>query len=293
MTIRNKISIIAAAGISLCFAFAGCQKMERPVLKELILDPEPPAYNELKSFWSFEDNLTDAGEGKLAATPTNITYVEGVNGKAAKIGAGGYILLPAKEVITYPNGFVGKSGDTLAGLGSFTVAFWMNGVGPVVGGAQGLFAISNKAEFWGNMEMFLENNDNGSEAFFKVHLFNAGVASGNGEEWNDVKIPGGLNKWTHIAVTYSALTSSLTIYADGKPTAVANKVLGGGKYGKLRFKDFNGMVIGSYQFQTAPSLTNHGPESWAKSFNGALDQFRIYNRSLSATEIDDLFTTKK
>ena len=40
----------------------------------------------------------------------------------------------------------------------------MKGVGPVQGGAQGLFAISNKTEFWGNLELFMENHDNGSEA---------------------------------------------------------------------------------------------------------------------------------
>jgi hypothetical protein len=53
------------------------------------------------------------------------------------------------------------------------------------------------------------------------------------------------------------------------------------------------MVLGSFAFQANPSLTNHGPEPWAKSFNGALDQFRIYNRALTAAEILDLFTTKK
>ncbi|MEO5892052.1 MAG: LamG domain-containing protein [Ferruginibacter sp.] len=294
MKIITKTITIAVVGMAIGFFFTGCQKMERPVLKELILDPEPPAYNDLKSFWSFENNFTDAGEGKLAATPVGISYVAGVTGQAAQVGAAGYILLPATDVITYPNGYVGKSGDTLAALGSFTLSFWMKGVGPVINGAQGLFSISNKAEFWGNLDLFLENNDNGSEAFLKVHMFNAGVASGNGEQWSEVKIPGALNKWTHIAVTYESSSSKFSIYADGVPTSVSEKVLGDGKYGKLKFNNFNGMVLGSYQFQTTPSLTtNHGNETWARSFNGALDQFRIYNRSLAATEINELFTTKK
>ena len=41
------------------------------------------------------------------------------------------------------------------------------------------------------------------------------MANGNGEEWTEVKIPGALNKWTHIAVTYNETNSQLTIYADG------------------------------------------------------------------------------
>jgi hypothetical protein len=294
MKLEYKIVKHAILFFAVSLAINGCQKMHRPELTELLLDPPPPAYTDLKSFWAFENNVTDQGENKLSATATNVTYVPGVTGQAAKIGPGGYILLKAdKDTVTYPNGFKGIPGDTLKNLGSFTLAFWMNGVGPVKDGAQGLFSISNKNEFWGNLDLFLENLDNGSEAFLKVHMFNAGVVSGNGEEWNEVKIPNALNKWTHIAITYDATGSKFTIYADGQPTAIKDKVLGGGNYGAVKYNNFNGMVLGTYQFQTTPTLTNHGPEGWAKSFNGALDQFRLYDRSLSAAEITDLYTTKK
>jgi hypothetical protein len=287
--ILNKIKfkqalVVLAMGLSI----AGCQKMDRPELGELLLDPPPPPYNELKSMFSFDDNVDDAGENKLEATASGVTFVDGVKGKAAHFGTSGYILAPAiGDTVVYPNEFKGIPADTLANLGSFTLAFWMNGAGPVVGGAQGLMAISNKNEFWGNLELFLENNDNGNEAFLKVHMFNSGVTSGNGEEWNEVKIPGALGKWTHIAVTYNAANSTFNLYSDGV-AVIADKVLGGGNYGQVKFKDFNGMVIGTYQFQTSPSLTNHGPESWARSFNGALDQFRLYNRALSTAEVGEL-----
>ncbi len=294
MNLLSKLSKPCLLILVLALAVSSCQKLERPVLKELILDPPPPPYTDLKSFWSFENNLADAGENKLTPTGVNITYGPGITGQAAKIGAGGYLLLKAAgDTVTYPNGFKGIAADTLSNLGSFTLSFWMNGVGPVINGAQGLFSISNKNEFWGNLDLFLENLNNGSEAFLKVHMFNAGVASGNGEEWNEIKIPNGLNKWTHIALTYNATNSQFSIFADGQPTAINNKVLGGGNYGKIKFNNFNGMVLGTYQFQTTPTLSNHGPESWARSFNGSLDQFRLYNRAFSTAEITDLFTTKK
>lgn len=275
--------VVVAMGLSTF----GCQKMERPELGDYPVDPDPPPYNELKSQFSFNDNADDAGENKLTATEVkNVTYVDGVDGKAAQFGDGGYILYKAiGDTVVYPNDFKGIPADTLSNLGSFTLAFWMKGVGPVVGGAQGLFAISNMNEFWGNLELFLENNDNGSEAFLKVHMFNYGMASGNGEQWNEVKIPGALDKWTHIAVTYDASSEMFNLYADGV-AVIADKKLDG--YGKVKFKDFNGMVIGTYQFQTSPSLTNHGPESWAKSFNGAIDQLRIYNLALSASQVQGL-----
>ena len=273
--------VILAMGLSI----VGCQKLDRPELGDFPLDPDPPPYTDLKTEFKFEESADDNGENQLVATEVkNVTYVDGVDGKAAKFGDGGYILYKADNEIVYPNEFKGFPADTLSNLGSFTLAFWMNGVGPVVGGAQGLFAISNSAEFWGNLELFLENNDAGNEAFLKVHMFNAGVASGNGEEWNEVKIPGALGKWTHIAVVYDEKTSKLNVYSDGV-AVIPDKVLGGGSYGQVKFNNFNGMVVGTYQFQTSPSLTNHGRESWAKSFNGAMDQLRIYDRALSQSEI--------
>jgi len=287
----------ALIGLVVGLVVTGCQKMERPELKELILDPDPPAYNELKSFWSFENNVTDGGENALTPTPVNISYEAGINGQAAKIGSDGYILLPAVgDTVVYPNEFKGIPADTLKNLGSFTFAFWMNGVGPVKDGAQGVFSISNSAEFWGNLDLFLENQDNGNEAFFKIHMFNANAPSGNGEQWNEVKVANVYNKWTHVAIVYNAASSTLSVYVDGAPTGIADKKLtfsDGSDYGKVKFANFNGMVLGTHQFQTTPSLTNHGPEGWAKSFNGALDQFRIYNRALSASEVTGLYTSKE
>ena len=297
MKLYRMLLFVSPSLLAFGLLFTSCQKMERPELKELILDPAPPPYNELKSFWSFENNTNDGGENKLGGTPANVSYVTGINGQALKIGTGGYLLLKLTEKNSYPNGYVGSPADTLANLGSYTLAFWMNGVGPVDGGAQGLFSISNKNEFWGNLDLFLENNNNAadqSEAFLKVHMFNLNASDGKGEQWNEVKIPGALNKWTHIAVTYNAANSQFSIYANGQPTAINNKVLDGGNYKGLKFKDVNGMVLGTYQFQTNPSLTtNHGAEGWARSFNGSLDQFRIYDRALTPAEITDLFTTKK
>ena len=289
---KTSSGLLIMAAISILVA--GCQKLDRPALRPIIPDPTPPPFSALKSYWQFNGNSTDEGESKLSSTTKNITYVTGISGQAAKIGADGYILLKAiGDTVKYPNEFVGLPADTLRNLGSFSIAFWMNGVGPVQGGAQGLFAISHKTQFWGNLEIFLENYNSGDDAFFKLHLFNDNI-SGGGEQWiadNAMQFTGVLNKWTHVAFTYDASNSTFRAYIDG--ARKDERVLNNGNYGNIKFKDFNGMVLGSFAFQTTPSLTNHGPESWAKSFNGSLDNFRIYNRSLSQAEITDLFSNKK
>lgn len=282
MNTKNIQTKLALFALAFALVITGCQKMDRPELGELILDPPPPPYSTLKNFFEFEDNAGDSGQFRMAVTEKNISYVEGVKGKAIKFGEGGYIAQLAVN-------------DSIKTPGSFTLAFWMNGVGPVDGGAQGLFSISKSTEFWGNLDLFLENNNNASdpgEAFLKVHMFNAGVATGNGEEWNETKIPGILNKWSHIAVTYNAANSQFSIYADGQPTAIHNKVLGGGNYGNLKFNDVNGMVIGTYQFQTEPPLSG-SKQDWARSFNGAMDNFRFYNVALTDAEVQSLFDNEQ
>jgi hypothetical protein len=280
---KNKILLIGIVStIAFGSGFSSCQKLDRPKLGEIIQDPPPPPLTLLnsKSYWHFNESIRDTGEFRLVTTANNIAYVQGVTeGQAAQIGPDGYLL------VTNVN-------DGLKSPGSLTVAFWMKGVGPVQGGAQGLFAISNSTQFWGNFEMFLENLNNGAEAFLKIHMLNSGAPGGVGEEWTEVKIPNALNKWSHIAVTYNAANSQLTIFADGQPTAINQKVLSGGNYGPLKFANVSGLVLGSFAFQTNPKLTNHGPETWAKSFNGALDQVRIFTSALTPAEVNNLFTNK-
>lgn len=256
-----------------------CQKMDRPKLPaDYPQDPPPPPYSILKDYWTFDGHARDTGQYRAVTSVKNVTYVQGVQGQAAQIGDGGYILIPDID-------------DSLQTPGSLTIAFWMKGVGPVQGGAQGLFAIGNKNQFWGNVEIFLENLNNGDEAYIKTHLLNGGAANGVGEQWNEIKVPGFLNKWSHLAITYNAATSKFTIYANG--ANVYEKVLDNGNYGPLKFKDFSGLVIGTFAFMTTPSMANHGAETWAKSFNGALDNFRIYNVALSESQVKDLYDNKK
>ncbi len=302
MNFKNKFSRIIILILVLCIVITSCQKLTRPTLGDYPKDPPTPPYNALKSSFSFENNTTDNGENKLTSISSNVSYVAGITGQALQIRSMGYLLFPLTDTIINSDGFESIPIDTLKSLGSFTLAFWMNGTGtaggPISDGAEGVFAISNSTQFWGNLEIFLENYTDASDnnaVWMKIHMFNSSI-TGGGEEWtadDNTKLKNVLNKWTHIVLTYDAATSGLSLYKDGMPTGINNKILGGGNYGKIKFSDVTGMVLGSFAFQTNPSLTNHGPESWAQSFHGALDQFHLYNKALTATEVMDLFTSKQ
>lgn len=294
MKLVHKISACFTVLMTTAVLLISCQKMNRPALGDYPEDPKPPELQILgaKSYWPFDGTARDTGEFKLQSTLKSISFVPGVTavpdvtgGEAAQIGDKGYIM-----ITNLP--------DALKSPGSFTVAFWMNGAkGPVAGGAQGIFAVSNANQFWGNLEIFLENYNDAADpnaVFMKIHLFNANV-SGGGEIWlqnDDVKLKNVLNKWTHIALTYDGTTSKVSLYKDGVVTGVNGTELGGGTYGNINWNDVGGIAIGSFAFQTDPSLTNHGPETWAKSFNGALDQFRVYTKALTAAEVKNLYDNK-
>jgi hypothetical protein len=289
---RNLTYILAFLLVGIIFS---CQKMYRPPLGEIIKDPEPPAYNPLKSFFAFENNLTDQGENKLSASQSNTTYVPGITGQAIQIGLRGYVLLPvAGDTVKYPNKFIGIPKDTIENIGSVSFSFWMNGTTmPIAGGAQGLFSISHGSKFWGNFDCFLENYSDATDpsaAFFKFHLYNKDV-----EQWVDnsqFKIKNVLGRWTHVVVTYDGSTSSFALYKDA--VLAGTVTLKSGSYGPLKFNNFNGIVLGSFQFQTNPSRTSAATaQDWALSFKGSLDQFRIYNKVLSASEVQQLFTGKQ
>lgn len=280
----KNIRVLALSAMVLAFS---CQKMDRPALGDYLQDSNPPG-GPLKFYVAFDgtsgNGVKDAVDSIQANYPVSntMTSVDGISGKAMKGGT-------ENQYIKYSS-----ANDFVSTVSSFTVSFWMKGVGqPVTGGTQGLFSISNSTQFWGNLEVFLENNNNGNEAFIKVHLLNANIPGG-GEQWiadNAMKFANVLDQWTHVVFTYDETTSGFKTYING--TLKNDRVLNNGNYGKIKFNNFNGLVIGTFAFQASPSLTNHGPEEWAKSFNGTIDQFRLYNTALTPAEISALFTGKK
>src|SRR5450432_725080 len=145
-TFKSIMTFLAAVVI-----ISSCQKLTRPALGNYPKDPPTPPYNPLKSSFSFENNTTDDGENKLASTPSNISYVAGITGQAMNVGPAGYLLFPLKDTVINSDGFESIPIDTLKSLGSFTLAFWMNGTGtaggPVSDGAEGIFAISESTQF--------------------------------------------------------------------------------------------------------------------------------------------------
>ena len=243
----------------------------------------------LVAHWAFENTLNDS-VAAVAGTAKSTTFAAGKKGQAFKGAADGYALYDA-------------AGAKMPALQSFTLAFWMNT--PQVNKATGIFALNNSKDFWGSLDVYLENNSpNADTAFMKVHINNDNVTWKG--QFIDFRVPAAIGKWVHVAATYDATTSVFNLYANGQAIGVnsagnpANtkgpKLRGDNPatsdvlYGPIKFVNASKMVFGTFQFQTTPSLTTtDNAQSWAQSFTGLLDEFRIYDKALSESDVNALF----
>jgi hypothetical protein len=274
------------------------------------------ASSNLVAKWSFEGNATES-KTNTAGTQTNAAYTAGAKGQAWDGSAS-----QARYSIY----------DGLTGIGNvnnFTVSFWMNSAGttanpdptPAPGlGAQGIFSLVKPTEFWGAMNVFLENPDTGhpDRMILKILVENKRTGVVWGSYSPTINIDGHMNEWVHVVITYNASTSKFSGYVNGliaasmggpyapedgfpgsliayadNPGDVSN-TNGAALWGDIDFGgSFSQVVIGSHQFTTTPSLTNHGAEPWSTSYAGKLDEFRVYNSALSGSDVGALYELEK
>lgn len=221
------------------------------------------ATGNLVAKWSFEDSLIDSVSNSNG-TATGSTFGAGIKGRAFQGATGAYAL-------TAPS-------SAVAGLKSFTMSEWVNTPAPSAG-IIGLFSLVNKTQFWGNLEVFIENGSTNENGKLRIHMFN-GTADKTYAVDNVANL---FNGWTNIAVSYDETTAVCKLYVNGSRVAQGTV---GGLTGPLNFKDVGNVVFGCVQFQTTPSQTSAtSKQDWAGYLTGQLDEVRLYNKALTDAEI--------
>jgi hypothetical protein len=125
-------------------------------------------------------------------------------------------------------------------------------------------------------------------------------------------VPASVGRWVHVVYTYDATTSKVIVYKNGvkggtgsltgpygpfngENTLYANDPGGATNpnsaplHGVVQLPVAGKMIIGACQFSTTPSLGSAGAQPWATTFRGLLDEFRIYNKALSSSEVESLY----
>lgn len=260
-----------------CAAGTACQKLDRPGMPDFKKDPDNPG-GILKFYTAFDKTEVDSIKANFG-TAVNATYVDGVLGKAYKGAANAYI--------TYP------SANEFAQATSFTISFWMKKT-PHASGAEFVFALPTTSGIWHKSECFLlfeaagQSTPELAAAKFMIQ-----------DQWfefvGNQRLKNILNdQWHHLAFTYDETSSKLTTYIDGAaltglPANLTDVKKSGAPRGKLSFDKVSGFVIGG----PAAKALNVKPDDWMANYSGTLDQFRIYNKALSAAEIAALYNSKQ
>lgn len=270
MNIKNRIINNVFLILTFGFAITSCQKMDRPALGDYPKDVNPPG-GPLKFYAALDGTSVDSIRANFA-TDNNVTYVEGVNGKAAKFDSltKGYILFP--------------SANDFGSQTNFSVSLWIN-AGTINQkdhkNADGIFAFGKTSDFWGNLTLFADTDPSISDSMvLKV------VLAGNFVTYEGPRRIAKMydNNWHHLVFTYDAASSTYIFYLDGAKYDQRN-VPG------VAFKDPSVVVLGGFQ-QAANIQGDYAGNSWMSPFNGAIDQVRLYGTVLTAAEVTGLYNGK-
>jgi hypothetical protein len=225
----------------------------------------------LIGYWAFDGTLLDSVSNS-AGVATGTSFGTGVVGKGLQGAANSYALCDAPTA--------------MAGLQSYTVSVWVN-TPPPSNGIIGFFSFANTTQFWGNLDMFFENGSDNTNGKVRVHM------SQNGAD-NTYSIDGVqnlFNAWVNIMVSYDQTDGTCKLYVNGD---LKNTGAAGSLTGPLAFTNVGKIIFGCVQFQTNPSQTSAtGSQPWASYLTGNMDQVRVYNKVLSATEASALYNLEK
>ncbi|MBZ5857806.1 LamG domain-containing protein [Flavihumibacter profundi] len=273
---------LSLLGMLVILIGGSCQKTSRPPLGDYPVDANPPG-GPLKFYTAFDgttDNpLMNAVDSIRANFPSAnpLTSIPGVSGQAVQ-GASGV-------AINYP------SANDFKTATSFTLAFWVKR--SVNTNTEFYFSLKDDTYGWSHSAIFLlVEHGTDTAASFKVGLMDQWMEFPDSHQFHEPLLDG---NWHHLAIVYDETTSQMAYYFDGEqvtdvPASALNVTKNGQPRGPLDLTKATNFVIGGWNKHAGLS----GPtDDWVSSFGGAMDQFRVYGKVLTPTEIKDLFTNKQ
>lgn len=220
----------------------------------------------LVAYWAFNGGYVDS-VSKVAGTPVNasgISFVPGKIGQAVQVKDRGYI----NSNVT----------NTIAGLKSFTMVCWIQQPTSLANSPTTFMPFSlNAAGFsWEQTKFFMlfDQPDNATNTLGKIGLMDQWFDKG--KVWPRM-LDG---NWHQLAISYDGTSGAMRVYVDGVvlPQSV----------------DFS--INPQDNFGAADSFTLGGPNDatntangWMNSLSGNLDEFRVFNKVLTADEIMALY----
>lgn len=244
------------------------------------VDPSTIATTNLVAYFPFNDNAVETIGSLQPAAQPNVTYVAGRRGKAYQGATGAHLRY------TLP------SASKLKTLTSFTVAMWIKS--PLVTGdpEPTIFQIGKADDlFWGNLTLAMNRLDATADSLqFKAFFLKSG-AEWSGQHIGYSNTMFQVNQWMHLVFQYDGSTSKFMIYKDGVKVVTNAGVEdrkanpNGDGLGNLNFSQADVINIGSWR----PKSEGDATDAWMGWFLGNLDELRVYDKALTATETKALY----
>lgn len=283
---KNKFKITGALLIMMMIAMSSiltsCDKKDDP--DDGKIDPSTIATTNLVAYFPFEDNATEMIANLTPTMQPNVTYVAGRRGKAYQGANAAHLLytLPATS--------------KMKTLTSYSVAMWIKSPRVTGDPEPTIFEIGKSDDlFWGNLKLTLIRRDATVDSLvFKLLFRKVGVPwEPQFIEYGNKLFP--INIWMHLVFQYDQTTSKFMIYKDGVKVVtndgVENRWADGDQVvprpalGPLNFANADKINIGAWRPKTEGTAT----DAWMGWFLGNLDELRVYDKALTATEVKALF----
>lgn len=249
------------------------------------------AKDHLVSKFSFDGNITDSKNGITDGVATDVTYEAGIKGEAYKGSPTAFI--------AYNN-----VSNSVINVKSISVSMWIK-TDPHTGGAQSLFMLPKKTDFWGNIFTLIEGTGPATTMLMKNHIQKDVTPSipwaGQFiEHGGDNVLKNMFGAWKHVVWTYNGTSSTYSLYVDGAkldlPASISKRyasdpLTGGVGYGELANSEVSKFIIGGYQQHLGLPWGN--PDGWMLHYTGLMDEFRIYDAALADNEVTALYKLEK
>ncbi len=289
---NSKIKAVPVGLVLLCIIGTSCKKDGNP---NNLPDVSPSDYvgkidgfsssdevfpANLVAYWSFDDTKNELKTGTAPGTSANNDFATGgVRGKALNLTAG-YLL--------YPKQFSAFKTDSLK---SWTISLWVkilnNGSKRTM-----LFQLARPGMFNGNINFILNTQSfpASNTTTLRIQPTFLTMTGGTQDNLNNVLSPTiGMDKWTHIVLTYDFATGVFNNWADAvKVGAFPNRGTGNNSFKSYEPSE---VIIGS-NYNGIPGMAVNTDVTFAP-MTGQIDERRIFNRALPDAHIKSLYNLGK
>lgn len=234
----------------------------------------------LVAYWSFDGTKNEIKTGTAPTSTANDALVDGgVRGKALSLTAG---------YLYYATQFPQFKTEALK---SFTISEWVkilnNGSKRTM-----TFQLARPGIFNGDINFILNTNSNpaSNTDVLKIQPTFTTAGGGTQDNLNNVLSPKiGMDKWTHLVITYDGNTGVFNIWADGvKVGGFPNRGVGNNLF---KAWEPNEVIIGS-NYNGIPGKQVNSDTNFAP-MTGQIDEIRVYNIPLPDAHIKALFNLGK